>query len=97
MVAHLSHIPEQSHFVIFSSSTMTSWQVLFWYCVPVSFAGVVVGSLYKMVWSLQIPAGKLSFDSMLWGNIPRSVWYSGLFYTSACGAAEVSGKDFVKC
>lgn len=33
MAADLSHIPEQSHLVNFSSLTITCWQVLFRYCV----------------------------------------------------------------
>lgn len=65
MAADLSKKSEQSHLVWFSSLTMTCWQVPLWYCVPMAFADGVVGSLYKMVWSLQIPAGKLPFGSIL--------------------------------
>lgn len=71
MAADLSHVTEESYFMNFSSLTMTRWQMLFWNCVPVGFTGGVVGSLYKMVWGLQIPARKLAFGSMF------SEWWQG--------------------
>lgn len=101
MAADLSKKSEQSHLVCFSSLTMTCWQVLLWYCVPMGFADGVVGSLYKM--ESTNTCRQASFWQHSLGPVagckdhfPRSVWYSGLSYTSACGTAGVSGKDFVR-
>lgn len=76
MAASLSHIPEWYHMVSFSWLTMTCWQV-FWYFLPVSFAGAAVGSWYEMVWSPQMPAGKLPFGNML-GEQGAEIIFTGL-------------------
>lgn len=63
-----------------------------------SFTGDVVGSLYKIVWSLQMPASKLSFGNMLWKR-----WQGAKIISKVClalrlsayEAAGVSGKNVV--
>lgn len=98
MAADLSHIPEQSHLVNFSSLTITPYVLwsgeFFWWCsgIPVE-DGLESANTCRQASLWQNALGVVAGCK---DHFPRSVWYSGLSYTSACGAAGVTGKDSVR-